>query len=93
MKTTIELPEELVREIKMKSVLEGRKLKETIAELLRAGLAAESRRTRGTVRRKQSGLPIVKCRHAASPKEELTPERAAEILGRQDTDWYAKTGR
>ncbi len=40
MKTTLELPEELMREVKIRAVHEHKKLKDTIAELLRKGMAA-----------------------------------------------------
>ena len=38
MKTTVDLPNDLVREIKLRAVNEGRKLKEVVTELLRFGL-------------------------------------------------------
>jgi plasmid stability protein len=40
MKTTLELPDDLVRAVKLRALREGRKLKEAVAELLRKGLAA-----------------------------------------------------
>jgi len=40
MKTTLDLPEELVKEVKLRAVHEGMKLKDAMAELLRKGLAA-----------------------------------------------------
>lgn len=40
MKTTLELPDELMREVKIRAVHEHKKLKDIIAELLRKGLAA-----------------------------------------------------
>jgi|GEM_PF-461209 len=91
MKTTIELPDDLVRKIKMKSVLDGRKLKDTIADLLRAGLSSEPGQSRGP--RKRGKFPIIKCRRPAERKAELTPERIAEILTQQETSWHAKTRR
>lgn len=42
MKTTIELPDNLLRQIKLRAVKSGKKLKETIAELLQKGLAASA---------------------------------------------------
>jgi plasmid stability protein len=39
MKTTMELPDDLVKEIKLRAVREGKKLKDAVAELLRKGLA------------------------------------------------------
>ena len=40
MKTTLELPEELMKEVKIRAVHEHKKLKDIIAELLRKGIAA-----------------------------------------------------
>lgn len=40
MKTTLDLPDDLVREIKIRAVHERKKLKDAIAEYLRKGLAA-----------------------------------------------------
>ena len=39
MKTTVDLPSDLVREIKLRALNEGRKLKEVVSDLLRFGLA------------------------------------------------------
>jgi len=44
MKTTLELPDELVKEVKLRAVHEGGKLKDTVAELLRLGLTATAPR-------------------------------------------------
>lgn len=41
MKTTIDLPDALVKEVKLLAVMEGKKLKDEMAELLRTGLAAK----------------------------------------------------
>jgi hypothetical protein len=38
MKTTLDLPDELMREVKIRAVHEHKKLKDTITELLRKGL-------------------------------------------------------
>lgn len=38
MKTTVDLPNDLVREIKLRAVNEGRKLKEVVTDLLRFGI-------------------------------------------------------
>ena len=46
MKTTIELPDDLMRRVKLRAVSEHKKLKQSIAELLERGLA-ESRRPAG----------------------------------------------
>ncbi len=42
MKTTVELPDDLVTEIKLLAVQEGKKLKDAVADLLRQGLGASA---------------------------------------------------
>ena len=44
MKTTLDLPDDLMREVKIRAVHEHKKLKDAIAEFLRKGLAAGSKR-------------------------------------------------
>ncbi|HEV3309897.1 MAG TPA: antitoxin, partial [Chloroflexota bacterium] len=41
-KTTVELPDELMREIRLRTALENRKLKDVMADLLRRGLESVS---------------------------------------------------
>ena len=82
MKTTVDLPEELVRDIKLRAVTEGRKLKHTIADVLRQGLA--NRGTRATSRQRRVKLPLVQCRRAAT----LTPDQVADVLLKQDVAWH-----
>ncbi len=38
MKTTLELPDELMREVKIRAAVEGRKLKDVVADALKTGL-------------------------------------------------------
>lgn len=78
MKTTVELPDELVREVKMRAAREGRRLKDVMAEVVRRGLADPSQRTRTIPSRVR--LPLVQCVHPATPDQEMTPERTAQIL-------------
>ncbi len=94
MKTTLDLPDELVREIKLKAVHEGRKLKDAMADLLRAGLAAGAARAEErTARKKRPRLPLVKCRHGATAATEMTPQRVADILLEQEASWHAAARR
>jgi len=44
MKTTLDLPDDLMRAIKIRAVHEHKKLKDTIAELIRKGMAASKSR-------------------------------------------------
>jgi hypothetical protein len=79
MKTTLDVPDELMRTVKILAIREHRKLKDMIAELLRRGLLAEEPTDRGAVRERVQ-LPLVHCAHGARPEEEMTAERVAQIL-------------
>jgi plasmid stability protein len=83
MKTTLDLPDELMREIKVRAAQEDRRLKDVVSELLRRGLAAEPQK--GTIRNRVK-LPLIHSSHPAKPGEELTPERVAEILLEDDVE-------
>jgi plasmid stability protein len=78
MKTTLDLPDDLVRAVKIRAVEENRRLKDTMADLLRSGLA--QRRGAASTASRRLSLPLVKCAHEARPDEEMTPERVAEVL-------------
>jgi hypothetical protein len=100
MKTTLDLPDELVTQLKLRAVHERKKLKDLVAATLRAGLAASKRRParpgkRGgvTVRKdRKTGLPVVQCRRAAPRGQELTPDRVAGILTEQEAAWAHDAG-
>jgi plasmid stability protein len=86
MKTTLDLPDDVVRAVKMRAVEENRKLKDLIADLLRRGLAQEPRLP--TVVRRRVKLPLVECAHEALPGEEMTPERVADVLLEEEAGWH-----
>ena len=44
MKTTLDLPDDLMREVKIRAVHERKKLKDAIAEFIRKGMAAGRKR-------------------------------------------------
>ena len=92
MKTTLDLPDDLVRAMKLRAVQEGKKLKYLAAELLRKGLEQPVERE-GEAAVKSVKLPLVHCAHAASPEGEVTPERAAEILLNQEADAHHEASR
>lgn len=77
MKTTLDLPDDLLRDIKIRAVRDNRKLKDAVADLLRRGLARESATSD---RRRRVSLPLIRCAHRALPEDEITPRRAAAIL-------------
>jgi hypothetical protein len=78
MKTTLELPDELMRAVKLRAVREDRKLKDTIAELLQRGLSQPAATRAG--RRQRVKLPLVRCARRARAGQEMTPGRVAGIL-------------
>jgi hypothetical protein len=91
MKMTLDLPEELVRAVKLRAIEEDRTIKDTVADLLRCGLAHESADSSPIRNRVQ--LPLIKGGHRARPEEELTPERVAQILIDQEAEWHLDTLR
>jgi hypothetical protein len=98
MKTTLELPDALVKQVKLRALEDGRKLKETVADLLRKGLAAkiESADTpfEPTVTTdRKTGLPRIEGGHPANPANEMTPDRVAAILEAQELGWHHAAGR
>ena len=84
MKTTLDLPDDLMRAIKVQAAEENRRLKDLIAELLRRSLGCSPRGPRGA--RKRVRLPLVRCAHGARPETEMTPERTARILLRGEAE-------
>lgn len=72
MKTTLDLPDELIREVKLRAVVQGRTVKDLVAEILRQGLGITPPRqpekpTVGSlVEIGESGLPVIRCRPDAS---------------------------
>lgn len=77
MKTTLDLPDEVMRAVKIHAVNENRKLKDMVAELLRRGLAQES--GGGEAIRHRVSFPLVDCERAR-PEAEMTPDRLAQVL-------------
>ena len=97
MKMTFDLPPDLARQLKLRAVREGRKLKDLAADVLRAGLAAQPvspqrLRPPKIVKDKKTGLPVIQCPRTPRPEEELTPERIAEILIEQEAEWARGSG-
>lgn len=91
MKTTLDLPDELMRAIKVRAAQQDRKIKDVVAELLKRGLSqAESGPTTSPTGRVE--LPLVHCEHTARADREMTPERVAAALLDQEADWASGHG-
>ncbi|MEX1049186.1 MAG: hypothetical protein WED15_06640 [Akkermansiaceae bacterium] len=92
MKTTFDLPPELVREVKLRAVHEGRKLKDVAAELLKRGLAdpgrlAKQKPSKPRTEIQANGLPVILCGKDAPVSRMTTEELLAleqETLFRED---------
>lgn len=82
MKTTLELPDELMLAAKIRAAEEGRRLKDVVSDLIRRGLADQQRPNEAV--RSRVRLPLIECAHGARGEEEMTPDRVAEILARED---------
>ena len=88
MKTTLDLPDDLMRAVKIRAVNEGRRLKDVMADLIRTGLA-QGTKSQGTSAQRVR-LPLVKCAHPASLEEEMTPDRVAEVLLQEESTAASK---
>ena len=84
MKITFDLPEELVREVKLRAVIQRRTVKDLVAEFLRQGLgmAAPSQAPAPPVGSKvqirANGLPVFKCR-ANPPASRMSAKRLLQL--------------
>lgn len=78
MKTTVDLPDELMRAVKVRAAQQGRKLKTVMADLVERGLASEP--AAAGEPRARVELPLIHNTHEARPEEEMTPERVAAAL-------------
>ncbi len=81
MRTTLEIPDSLMRDIRVRAALSDRTLTQQITNLLRAGLNVTTETAT-----KDSGhvqLPLVRTSRNATA-DELSPQRVAEILARSD---------
>lgn len=92
MKTTFDLPPDLVRAVKLRAVQEGRKLKDVAADLLKRGLAspetgAMPRPSKPKIEIQANGLPVVRCSEDAPAKRMSAGELLAleqETLHQED---------
>lgn len=82
MKTTLDLPADLIREMKLRAAREGRKLRDVATEIFRRGLSQPSLQRESPQRRVK--LPLIKCRTATT---EWTAEQVAAALLKQEVEW------
>lgn len=71
MKTTLDLPDDLVREMKLRALMQGRTLRDLAADFLRQGLGMAQTKTTPTVPPDSmvcidaNGLPVIRSGHNA----------------------------
>jgi plasmid stability protein len=85
-KTTLEIPDELMRAIKVKAAMEDRKLKDLVVELLERGLKQEAVSSLETGHRVK--LPLIQTGRR-DDENLMRPERVAEILLEQEVEAYS----
>ncbi|MCC6944850.1 MAG: hypothetical protein IT335_09765 [Thermomicrobiales bacterium] len=85
MKITVDLPEELLLEVKARAAEVNLAYKDAFADLLREGLASSDPEISQVPDRMQ--FPVFKGDHPAKPEEEMTPDRIKDILLQQEEDW------
>ena len=85
MKTTLDLPEELVREMKIRAAREGRKLRDVATEIIQRGISS----TGPTIKPKgkRVKLPFFQGKKPANPADELTPDKIHVIRMNQEIEW------
>jgi hypothetical protein len=82
MKTTLDLPDDLVRAVKLRALQDGRKLKDAFADLLRQGLAATRLAPSKSPKMStdpKTGLPVIKCAPGA-PISNMSTEEIYAML-------------
>ena len=81
MRTTLDLPDELFRQVKAKAALEGTKLKELLTRYIEAGLRQSAQPT--AQHHKRSTLPVIRARGNWTIPN-LTPELEAKLEEEED---------
>ncbi len=95
MKTTFDLPDELIREVKLRAVVQRRTVKDLVAEFLRQGLGmAPSAPPKpppagSMVEIGPKGLPVIRC----NPKAPATRMSAKKLLQLEQAAQAAEDAR
>jgi plasmid stability protein len=76
----MDLPDELLRAVKIRAVNEGRRFKDVMADVVRRGLADDA----PPAVRTKVRLPLVRGAHPARSEDEMTTDRVAEVVERDD---------
>jgi hypothetical protein len=97
MKTTLDLPESLVEEVRVRARREGQEVGETFVGLVKKGLEVTGSNPPelepAVVTTSALGFPLIAGGHLAKPAEELTPQRVANLLLAQEVLWHDEAAR
>ena len=96
MKTALDLPDELVVEIKIEAARRGAKLKDLIAELLRIGLESPSGVAFTPARlavNPETGLTVIADTRIPVSSNAMAPHDIAGILNSQEAEWAIEASR
>jgi hypothetical protein len=91
MKTTLDLPDEVVREMKLRAVMQRRTVKDLVTEYLRQGLGmapfsrSEAPLSSPQVEIGEDGLPVIRCRSHA-PATEMSVEDLLKLERETQTE-------
>ena len=90
MRTTIDIPDEVFRQLKAKAALNGQSLRELLTAFIRAGLKKSS--AHGSARRGRSKLPTIRSKgNWVVPN--LTSELQQKLDEEEDLTRYARSSR
>ncbi len=96
MKTALDLPDDLMLEIKIEAARRRTKLKDLIAELLRSALRSPVQQEPDLahlVVDPRTGLLVVACSAVRTSSAQLTPARMAQTLLEQEEAWALEVSR
>ncbi len=85
MRTALNIDDQLYRQVKVKAALENRTVTELIESALRYIVEEPSKNTAKS--RHRVALPLLEDAQPADPQQEMTPQRIADILLEQETEW------
>lgn len=83
MRTTIDIPDSLFREMKSRAALRGETIKAFLLRVLRVELQAND----GGAAKQRANLPVVT---SSEPHYNVSPERLAEVLDEEDREIPAR---
>lgn len=85
MKTTLDLPVDLIRAMKLRAAHEGRKLRDVATEIFRRGLSLPA--TQSETAGQRVKLPLIDCGTPVASAAELNADQVAELLLKQEVEW------